>query len=86
MTKSMRSIRSTDLGGVEAVVITVVTEEAGVSAVVQMVAVPVGTTLVIGTALVADEGAVDPEEVLPFAEELTLAGVAHLETVAEDAQ
>lgn len=75
-----------DIGGVEAVTITVVTEQEGVSAVVQMVAVPVGNTMVIGTALVADQGTVDPDEVQPFAEELTLAGASYLEVVAEDAQ
>jgi len=80
------SVSRIDLGGVEAVAITVVTEEAGISAVVHLVAVPVGHTLVIGTALVADQGTVDPDDVLPFAEALTLAGVAYLETVAEDAQ
>lgn len=81
-----RSVDRIDLGGLEAVVITVVTEEAGISAVVHLVAVPVGHTLVIGTALVADQGTVDPDDVLPFAEALTLAGVAYLATVAEDAQ
>lgn len=80
------TVERIELGGAEAVVITVVTEEGGNSAVVQIVAVPVGNTLVIGTTLVADQGTVDAEDVLSLAEELTLAGVAYLETVAENAQ
>lgn len=74
-----------DFGGAEAVVITVSVEQAGVSVAVQIVAVPVGTTMAIGTVLVADQGGVDQEQVRGFAEAIATAGVEHLGTVAEGA-
>lgn len=80
------AVERIDIGGVEAVVITVGVEQGGVSVVVQIVAVPVGNTMAIGTVLIADQEAVDQEEVLGFAEALTLAGVEHIGTVAEGAQ
>ena len=80
------SVERVDLGGVEAVVVNVGVELGGVNAVVQIVAVPVGNTMVIGTVLVADQGEVDADAVLAFAEDLTVAGVSHLGTVAEGAQ
>lgn len=80
------SVEDITVGEVDAVLISVVTEQNNVSAVVQLIALPVGNTFVIGTALVADQGEVDADEVQAYAEELTLAGVAHLGEVAEDAQ
>ncbi len=41
--------------------------------------------MAIGTVLIADQDAVDQEEVRGFAEALTLAGVEHIGTVAEGA-
>jgi hypothetical protein len=79
------SVDRITVGDTDAVLITVSTEESGVTAVVQIVALPVGNTMVIGTVVVADQGEVLPDDVLPFAEELTLAGASHLGTVAEDA-
>ncbi len=75
-----------ELGGAEAVIIEAGVQLGGINAVVQIVAVPVGNTMVIGTVMVADQGEVDADAVRTFAEDLTLAGVSHLGTVAEGAQ
>lgn len=83
---SEANVQRIDFGGGEAVVVTVGVELGAVNAVVQIVAVPVGNTMVIGTVLIADQGEVDQEQVLGFAEALTLAGVEHIGTVAEGAQ
>lgn len=80
------TVEDITVGETDGVLITVVTTQEGASAVVQVVALPVGNTFVIGTALVADQEEIDADEVQTHAEELTLAGVAHLGTVAEDAQ
>lgn len=77
------SVERIDLAGGEAVVITVGVAQGGVDVVVQIVAVPVGNTMVIGTVVVADQGEVDRDVVLGYAEELSLAGATHLGTVAE---
>lgn len=77
------AVEDIEVGGANAVLITVTTTDEGASAVVQMVAVPVGNTFVIGTALVADQEEVDPAAVQTHAEELTLAGVEYLGTIAE---
>jgi len=80
------SVQRINLGGVEAFLLTVSADLGVVKGVVQIVAVPVGNTMVIGTMLVADQGEVDQAQVRGFAEALTLAGVDHLGTVAEGAQ
>ncbi len=78
------AVEDIDVGGADAVLITVSTSQSGVSAVVQMVAVPVGNVFVLGSALVADQE-VDVQAVQTHAEDLTLAGVAYLGEIAEDA-
>lgn len=80
------SVQRIDINGTEAILVTVGVDLGGVSAILQNVAVPIGNTLVIGTVLVADQGEVDQEQVLAFAEELTLAGAEHLGTVAQGVQ
>lgn len=80
------SVEDITVGGVDGLLISVVTTQNNVSAVVQLVTLPVGNTFVIGTALVADQGEIDPDEVQTYAKDLTLAGVEHLGTVAEEAQ
>jgi hypothetical protein len=80
------AVERIDIGGTEAVVISVGVEQGGISVVVQIVAVPVGNTMAIGTVLIADQSAVDQDAVLGFAEALTLSGVEHIGTVAEGAQ
>jgi hypothetical protein len=77
------AIEDIEVGGADAVLITVTTTDEGASAVVQMVAVPVGNAFVIGTALVADQEEVDAAAVQTHAEDLTLAGVEYLGTLAE---
>ena len=80
------SVEDITVGGVDGVLISFETEQDNISVAVQLVAVPVGNTFVIGTAVVADQGEVDADAVLTYAEDLTLAGAEHLGTVAEDAQ
>lgn len=80
------NVQRIDLGGTEAVLLTVGVELGGVNAVVQIIAVPVGNSMVIGTVLVADQGEIDQDLVLGFAEALTLTGVEHLGTVAAGTQ
>jgi len=80
------SVEDITVGDSDGVLITVVTTQDDASAVVQLVALPVGNTFVIGTALVADEGEIVAADVQTLAEDLTVAGVAHLGIVAEDAQ
>jgi len=79
-------VERVEVGGADAIVTSVSAELGAVNGTIQIVAVPVGNTLVIGTVVVADQGEVDPEQVLGFAEALTLAGVEHIGTVAEGAQ
>ena len=79
---AVATVERIDVAGTEAVKITVVTSLSGIGAGVQMVAVPVGNTLVIGTVLSANQGESDPAPLLPFAEALALAGVQHLGNVA----
>ena len=80
------SVEDITVGGVDGVLISFETEQDNISVAVQLGAVPVGNTFVIGTAVVADQGEVDADAVLTYAEDLTLAGAEHLGTVAEDAQ
>lgn len=84
--ESEGSVQRLELNGGDAVLVTVAANLGLINGVVQIVAVPVGNTMVIGTVLVADQGEIDAATVLPFTENLTLAGVAHLGTVAEGAQ
>ena len=76
------SVQRVGMGGTQTVQISVVTEVSGISATVQFVAIPVGNTMVISMVLSANQSALDPAELLPFAEALALAGVQHLGTVA----
>ncbi len=78
------SVEDIELGGVDAVLISITTTDAGASAVVQMIAVPVGNAFVVGTVLVADQEEIDPATVQGYAEDLTLAGVEYLGTLAEE--
>jgi len=73
-----------EVEGVEALLVTIVTEDDGAEAVVQHLVLPVGNALVIGTVVVADEGTVRERPVRRHAEDLLLAGVDHLGRVAED--
>jgi hypothetical protein len=79
------SVESVEVAGVDSVQIEVVTTQGDIVSVVQMVAIPVGNTFVIGTVVVADQAEVDEAEVLEFANEVGIAGVENLGIVAEDA-
>ncbi len=80
------SVEDITVGGVDGLLISAVTTQDNVSAVVQLVALPVGNTFVIGTAVVADQEEIDPAEIQTYAEDLTLAGAEYLGTVAEEAR
>ncbi len=79
------SVDRIEISGAEAVLIMVELEEAGIFGAVQVIAVPVGNTLLLGTVVVADTGEVDPDVVLEHAEALVVAGAVYLGEVAEDA-
>jgi hypothetical protein len=71
--------------GTDAVLLTYEINEDDIVSIVQMLAVPVGNTMVIS--MVVEAGTdVDAEAVLGASEELALAGARHLGTVAEDAK
>jgi len=79
------SVDRIEVSGADAVLITVELEDAGIFGAVQVIALPVGSTLVMGTVVVADTGEVDPDIVLEHAAALTVAGAAYLGDIAEDA-
>ena len=73
------------LADAEALLISVVLQGSGTFGLVFMVAVPVGSTIVIGTVVVLSSGGMDSVAVLEHAVLLTLTGVAHLGDVAANA-
>ena len=79
------TVEDIQVGGVDGALITYLLDEQGVQSVVQLVAIPVGNTMVIAMAVEAGTG-VDADAVLEASEDLALAGVDYLGTVAEDAQ
>lgn len=79
------TVEPTELFGSDAVLATISVEQSGVFVVVQMLAIPVGNTMVIGVLLVADQVETDPTDVLPLTENLTVAGVEYLGKAAEAA-
>ena len=84
-TFSEGSVDRVEVQGTDAVLVTLVLEEEGTSVVVQMLAIPVGNTMVVATVLVVDTTTVDAADVEPFTAELAVAGVNYLGTVAEGA-
>jgi hypothetical protein len=79
------TVEQAELFGSDAVLTTLTLEQDGVFVVVQMLAIPVGSTMVVGTLLTADQAEVDPTDILPLTEDLTVAGVEYLGTAAEAA-
>ena len=79
------TVEDIQLGGVEGALVTYVLNEEALQSVVQMVAIPVGNTMVISMVVQAGTE-VDPDTVLTASEDLALAGVDYLGTVAGDAQ
>jgi hypothetical protein len=79
------TVEQVELFDSEAVLSTLTLEQDGIFVVVQMLAIPVGNTMVVGTLLTADETEVDQSDLLPLTEDLTVAGVEYLGTAAEAA-
>lgn len=78
------SVEDLEVGGVEGVLTTFNQSDDSSSAVVQLLSVPVGNTIVIGTVVSGSEDEIDPAGVQTNAEDLTLAGVEYLGTLAEE--
>lgn len=78
------SVEDVEVGGVEGVLVTFNQSDASTSAVVQLLSVPVGNTIVIGTVVSGSQEELDPAEIQTNAEELTLAGIEYLGTLAEE--
>ena len=79
------TVEQVELFDSEAVLSTLTLEQDGIFVVVQMLAIPVGSTMVVGTLLSADQTEVDSTDILPLTEDLTVAGVEYLGTAAEAA-
>lgn len=79
------TVEQVELYGTNAVMATISLEQDGVFVVVQMLAIPVGSTMVVGTLLVADQAELDPTDLQPLTEDLTAAGVDYLGKAAEAA-
>ena len=77
------AIEDIELGGVPSLLLTLTVTDASVNAVVKMHVVPVGNVVVVGLVTIADQAAVDPASVLGPSQQLTLAGIGHLGTVAQ---
>lgn len=77
------TVQSIVVGGVEATAITFSLEQDGINVVVQIVAVPVGNVMTVGTAFIADQGNVEADLVRVFAEDLALAGADELGQTAQ---
>lgn len=79
------SVEEIEIDGTPAVLLTYVIEEQGATSVVQMIAVPVGNTMVMSMAVHA-AASVDEDAVYADAEALVLASIAHLGETAEGAR
>jgi hypothetical protein len=83
------NVKVTDIevNGVPAVLVSVELEENGIISVVQMIAVPVGNTMVLSMVVAAsDDPTLDARGVRSDARDLALAGIVHLGVVAESAR
>jgi len=81
------SVDEFEINGVTGAVISYELEEDGIISIVQMVALPVGNTMVLSMVVAAsDDLSLEGGAVLSDAENLALAGVDHLGVVAEGAQ
>ena len=74
------------VAGEDAILITYTLEQNGAYVVVQTIAIPVGNVFVVALVSVGDSAEVDADEVEQLANDLTVAGIEYLGTVAEDAQ
>jgi hypothetical protein len=81
------AVEDIEINGVTGVLISYELEEEGIISIVQMIALPVGNTMVLGMVVAAsDDPQLNGGQILTDAENLVLAGVDHLGAVAEDAQ
>lgn len=81
------SIEDIQINGVDAVLISYELDEDGILSVVQMIAIPVGNTMVLGMVVAAsDDPSLNAGTIKADAENLVLAGIDHLGVVAEDAR
>jgi hypothetical protein len=81
------AVEDIEINGVTGVLISYELEEEGITSIVQMIALPVGNTMVLGMVVAAsDDPQLNGGQILTDAENLVLAGVDHLGAVAEDAQ
>lgn len=79
------TIKKTTLGGVDALLLDYSEKSGSTFATVNMYIVPVGNFVVIGLVTIADTQAIPAASVKKPAQELTLAGIAHLGKVAKKA-
>jgi hypothetical protein len=79
------SVEDITIGDTDGVLLTYIIEDSGVQSAVQMVAVPVGNVMVMSMVVLASTE-VDADAIQTDSENLVLAGIEHLGTVAEDAQ
>jgi len=81
------AVEDIEINGVTGTLISYELAEEGIVSVAQMIALPVGNTMVLGMVVAAsDDPSLDGDAVLADAENLVLAGVDHLGVAAEDAQ
>lgn len=80
-------IEDIEINGVDGVLISVEIEEDGIISIVQMIAVPVGNTMVLSMVVAAsDDPTLDSRTVRADADRLLFAGIAHLSAAADRAQ
>jgi len=79
-------VTDTTVAGEDAVLLTYTIEDGGAHVVVQTLALPVGNVFVISLVSVADTSEIDADQIAEYADQLTVAGIAHLGTVVEGVQ
>lgn len=79
-------ILDTKVAGEDAVLLTYTLDSSGTSVVVQTLAIPVGDVFVISVVTIGDSAKVDARAAKTYANELTVAAIDHLGTIADGAQ
>jgi hypothetical protein len=80
------TVTDTTVAGEDAILITYTLKQEGASVVVQTLAIPVGNVFVVALVSVGDTATVDPADIETLANDLTVAAITYLGTVAESAQ
>ncbi|MGC4105824.1 MAG: hypothetical protein QM753_05615 [Thermomicrobiales bacterium] len=83
---STSDVTDVTVAGEDAILITYTLEQDGAHVVVQTLAIPVGNVFVVALVSVGDAKTVDAKDVETLANDLTVAAIDYLGTVAEDAQ